>query len=131
MKPRFQNVKVISSQDWDDFVQSVYKKPYQLQQQDGCRDRGLLEFSVPDEADEEDMHDSIPEVVNGSEKGVKLLSWLIRDPKQRLDQEDSGYEWVTEMWWHRNFYPDFQTLVNDLHAKGLLEAGEYAINIDW
>lgn len=28
-------------------------------------------------------------------------------------------------------YPDVQMIANDLHAKGLLEAGDYCIEIDW
>lgn len=35
------------------------------------------------------------------------------------------------MWWVRNFYPDVNMVANDLYEKGLLEAGEYLINIDW
>ena len=39
--------------------------------------------------------------------------------------------WLIDLWWKRNFYPDIEMVANDLHAKGLLEAGEYAIDIDW
>jgi hypothetical protein len=35
------------------------------------------------------------------------------------------------MFWDRNFYPNVQMVANDLHKKGLLEAGEYSIRIDW
>jgi hypothetical protein len=35
------------------------------------------------------------------------------------------------MWWGRNFYPELSVVVNDLHAKGLLDEGEYEIDIDW
>ena len=36
-----------------------------------------------------------------------------------------------DIFWERNFYPDILTVANDLLAKGLLEAGEYRIKIDW
>ena len=35
------------------------------------------------------------------------------------------------MFWERNFYPHVEMVMNDLHAKGLVEAGEYVIDIDW
>jgi hypothetical protein len=35
------------------------------------------------------------------------------------------------MFWERNFYPDTYTVANDLYDKGLIEAGDYIINIDW
>jgi len=35
------------------------------------------------------------------------------------------------MWWERNFYPDVEMIANDLHKRGILEAGEYVIDIDW
>ncbi len=70
------------------------------------------------------MNDAIPEIVNGEERGVKLAAWLARDPKQPLANGDidRAEQWVIELWWHRNFYPDLQVLANDLHAKGLLPA---------
>ena len=37
----------------------------------------------------------------------------------------------TELWWERNFYPDVSMIINDLHSKGLLPAGDYSIDIDW
>jgi hypothetical protein len=48
-----------------------------------------------------------------------------------LSEPDSQNSWSVAMWWERNFYPDVQMIANDLHAKGLLDAGEYVINIDW
>ena len=76
------------------------------------------------------MNESIPEEANNYEiMGVKFETWLKRDPKQPLKNQQ--YDWELGMFWERNFYPDIDTLANDLHKKGLLEAGEYAINIDW
>ena len=36
-----------------------------------------------------------------------------------------------QLFWERNFYPDVQMIANNLHAKGLIEAGDYVIDIDW
>ena len=64
--------------------------------------------------------------------GVSFAAWLARDPKQELDSE---YDWDRkngrDLFWHRNFYPSVDIDANDLHAKGLLPAGEYQIVIDW
>jgi len=123
--------KVIEVQDWDELVQETYGRPYNFQQQHGCQSRGLVHISVPEEyTEDEDMHDSIPDdKVNGEEMGVKFATWLARDPKQELTEDSSS--WAIGMFWERNFYPDLNTVINDLHAKGLLEEGKYVINIDW
>lgn len=120
---------VIEHSDWNDLVMKTYGRQYCFQQQDGCRERGVERFTVPSEADDGYMNDSVPEEVNHETRGVKFSKWLERDPKQKLPGQEADYE--LRLWWNRNFYPDFQTLVNDLHAKGLLAAGDYTINIDW
>jgi hypothetical protein len=75
------------------------------------------------------MNDSIPEIVNGDIMGVKFKTWLDRNPKQPIvDQE---FDWDLSLFWERNFYPDIQIVANDLYKKGLIEAGDYIINIDW
>lgn len=61
--------------------------------------------------------------------GVSLAAWLARDPKTKI--KDQKYDFELELWWQRNFYPDIQMIANDLYEKGLLEAGEYAIDVDW
>ena len=88
-------------------------------------------LTIPDQAYDY-QNDSIPEVVNGDKIGVSFKAWLERDPKQCLNTDD---QWDREhglaIFWERNFYPELQTVANDLYNKGLLEAGEYGINIDW
>lgn len=120
----------IEVQDWDELVQKTYGRPYCFQQQDGCKDRGIHELIVPDEETyDEEMKDSIPDVINGNEMGVKFSAWLARDPKEwNGKKEDERY---LDLFWERNFYPEIKTVANDLYKKGLLEAGEYVINIDW
>lgn len=142
MKIRKENV--VEVQDWDKLVKDTYKRPYQFQQQDGCKSRGFFRFSVPDEA-EDFEEDTVPEIVNHDEMGVSFAAWLKRDPEKLLvkpDKDsgiddfsimhwDSGDEFSLELWWGRNFYPDIQMVANDLHEKGLLEADDYTIDIDW
>jgi hypothetical protein len=124
------NVKMIDVDDWDNLVTSTYGRPYNFQQQDDCQSRGIFHLSIPSEyTNDNEMNDEIPEVVNGNEMGVKFKKWLERDPKQPVGGETD--DWMIELWWERNFYPDIHTVANDLYDKGLIEAGEYTINIDW
>ena len=125
---KFKNKQVIDVGDWDNLVESTYGKPYNFQQQDGCKERGTHDLTVPDgEYDFES--DSVPDEINGSEMGVSFSAWLARDPKEwNGDPSDIDY---VGMFWERNFYPDVQMIANDLHAKGLIPAGEYTIDIDW
>jgi hypothetical protein len=128
MALKIKTVKMIDVQDWDDLVVKTYGRPYSFQQQDDCKERGVVGLTVPEEANDYE-NDTVPEVVNHEEMGVSFAAWLARDPKQPLP--DRSDEWSVSLWWDRNFYPDVQMIANDLHAKGLLEAGEYSINIDW
>ena len=128
---KFEEKKVISVQDWDKLVEETYSRPYNLQQQDNCMDRQRISITIPleDNLYEEEMNDSIPEVVNGQEMGVKFNVWLDRDPEQKL--KGQNYDWELRLFWERNFYPLLDSVVNDLYKKGLLEQGEYEIDIDW
>ena len=122
--------QVISVQDWDELVEKTYGRPYSLQQQDGCHDRGNMYITVPG-APEDFENDTVPEKVNDPKMGVSFKAWLARDPKQLLSNSDAQNSWSLNMWWERNFYPTLNIIANDLHAKGLLAAGDYTINIDW
>lgn len=124
--------KVIDCSDWDALVIKTYGKPYCFQQQWGCQSRGNFNISISEEEideDEADMHDSIPEVINGSEMGVKFNVWLARNPEEWNGKEEDKR--FIDLFWSRNFYPDIQVIANDLCRKGLIEAGDYTINIDW
>lgn len=124
------NKKLIEVDDWDELVQKTYGKPYRFQQQNGCQSRGTFDLTIPSEdAMDEDMNDSIPEEVNGEIMGVKFKTWLARNPKQTAP--DMKEQWEIDLFWARNFYPDIFTVANDLYKRGLIEAGEYVINIDW
>jgi len=127
-------VKMIDCSDWDALVEETYGRTYCFQQQDGCKSRGVEDIiATLDTSDVWDYEvDSVPEVVNGDEMGVSFAAWLARDPKQKLD---SGDEWDRQhglgLWWNRNFYPTAESVAHDLCKRGLLEEGEYKINIDW
>lgn len=121
--------KFVDVQDFDALVTETYGKPYRFQQQNGCQDRGVYYLTVPDPNAEDFEDDEIPEVINGQEMGVSFSSWLKRDPKEW--NGESGDERFLDLFWGRNFYPAIEVLANDLHSKGLIETGEYVINIDW
>lgn len=127
-KSIFKFEKVIDVQDWDTLVVTTYNRPYSFQQQDGCKDRQRVGITIPDEAWDFE-NDTIPEEINGDEMGVSFKAWLTRDPsKWEGDEEDKLF---LDLFWKRNFYPEVQTVANDLHEKGLIEAGDYVIDIDW
>lgn len=121
--------KVIDVDEWDKLVEKTYGRPYRFQQQDGCKDRGSFRFSVPSEEVLDYENDTVPEVVNHEEMGVSFAAWLKRDPKAPL--ADGRTDYSLDLWWKRNHYPDVTMVIDDLHAKGLLKAGSYTINIDW
>ena len=125
------NIKAINVSDWDELITTTYNKPYSFQQQDGCKDKGYVHIIVPKKYPEDYKNDTIPEVVNHEKRGVSFKAWLERNPEQKLTNKDNQHSWSLGLWWDRNFYPHVSMLINDLHIKGLLEAGEYDINIDW
>ena len=126
---KIKNVKIIEVSDWDKLVSDTYGKPYNFQQQDGCQPRGIFHLTIPSEYTYDDeMNDQIPEVINGEIMGVKFEKWLERDPNQPVaGRTDYGIG----LWWERHVYPDIHTVANDLHKRGLIEAGEYSIELDW
>lgn len=121
MQLKTRTIVVVEDHDWDKLVQQTYGRPYCFQQQDGCQPRGTFELDVPSDYEDYD-NDEVAEIINGPEMGVSLKAWLARDP------ESDG---LGKLWWQRNFYPSIGALANDLHSKGLLDAGSYTIIIDW
>ncbi len=120
--------QMIQVQDWDETVTETYGKPYSFQQQDGCKSRGLFRIRVPEEAEDFEQ-DTVPEIVNHEEMGVSFEAWLKRDPKKPLENDKDDFSLT--LWWDRNFYPDVQMIANDLCEKGIIEKGNYIIEIDW
>lgn len=119
---------VIDVADWDRLVESTYKRPYNFQQQDDCKERQRVHITIPAQAFDYE-NDSVPEVVNGPDMGVSFKAWLARDPEQPITGQKYYHE--LPLFWERNFYPDVQMVANDLYEKGLIEAGDYVIDIDW
>jgi len=123
---KFRNVSMISVQDWDALVTKVYGKPYNFQQQDGGKERGISWQECPSE-DYDYEQDSIPIKVNGCEMGVSFKTWL---------ETPADINWFEEkcenvMFWKRNFYPCIDMIISDLHEKGFIPEGEFGIEIDW
>ena len=110
---KYTEKRVIDDTDWDDFVKSVYKRPYKFQQQDGCKSRGIYSFSVPPRCieDRDESYDS----------GVPFDEWINATPPSDMEH----------MHWERNFFPDVTMIIDDLYKKGLIESGNYIININW
>jgi hypothetical protein len=131
-KLKFKTTKLIEVHDWDKLVEDTYGRPYSFQQQGGCKSRGTFELEIPS-----DGHDykntTIPEVVNGDEMGVSFEAWKARDPREWQGKIESPGQsnFYLDLFWSRNFYPCIEVLANDLHEKGLIDAGTYLINIDW
>jgi len=128
---KYKNVKQIDVNDWDKFVSKTYERTYSFQQQDGCKERQSWGIIVPVKHPEDYKNDTVPEIVNHEEMGVSFKAWLERDPQQKLSSPDNQESWSLALWWERNFYPNVDMIINDLHSKGLIEAGEYEIDIDW
>lgn len=127
MQLQIQNKLVVDESDWSYWVECVTGKHYRLQQQDGCRDRGVEYLKVPSEWSYDHENDEIEVAVNGEEMGVSLKAWLARKPEDKFFA-DARKE---QLFWERNFYPELGALANYLHEQGLLPAGHYMINIDW
>lgn len=125
---KVKEIKQINVNDWDNFVMKTYGKQYSFQQQDGCKDRGVEYITVPCESEDYE-NDIIPEIVNHEEMGVRFKAWLERDSEKPLPDRDDSFG--LRLWWNRNFYPHVSMIINDLYSKGLIEAGEYEIKIDW
>lgn len=137
---KIRTIKQIDVQDWNNLVIEIYGKPYSLQQQDGCKSRGLEYITVPVKNPYDYENDSISFIVNGNEMGVSFKAWdksnydSVLEEFKEQEEDTSQFKlskFYTEMFYERNFYPSIDMIINDLHNQGLLEEGEYQINIDW
>jgi len=127
---KIHTIKVIPVSEWDKLVTETYGKPYSFQQQDGCRPREMFEISVPDICEYETPHAEIPEDWAGNIMCVDFEVWLKTDPETQKAR--NGWDdYKLESFWNRSFYPSLEMLINDLHKRGLLEEGEYSIDLDW
>jgi hypothetical protein len=109
----------------------AYGKIYSFQQQDECKGRGIETIYVPVDEPEDFENTEIPFKINGSEMGVSFETWLKTSPEDTAKQFNRDHKWENSLFWDRNFYPHVDMIINDLYSKGLIEAGEYDIKIDW
>lgn len=130
-KLNLKKVSLIEDGEWSEFVSGIYKRPYCFQQQEGRRPRGIYEFKVPVDNPFDYRNEKIPETASTNKFGVSFKSWLERDPNSKLKTKKDDNPESLEMWWHRSFCPDCEMIMDDLYKRGLLEEGEYVINIDW
>lgn len=126
---RTRTEQVIDLQDWDALVEATYGRPYSFQQQDGCKGRGKERLTVSLDDPDDYEEDTVPDEINGDEMGVSFKAWLARDPKEWNGAEGDD-RWL-DLFWGRNFYPTAESIGHDLLKRGLIEAGEYVIDIDW
>lgn len=126
-------VNSFTDSDFSKLVQETYNRPYEYQQQDGCKQRGVESFKVPNNDPCDYSNSTVEERVNGNVYGVSFKAWLERDPDQKLN--DAEDPWDREhgnlLFWYRNFYPHIDMLLNDLYDKGKIPEGEYQLVIDW
>ncbi|MEU7631747.1 hypothetical protein AB0C34_17415 [Nocardia sp. NPDC049220] len=109
LNPR--TVTLMGEGDFSRFISQVYGRPYQLQQQRECLSQNsLVEFTVP--AEESEC------------SGPSLAQWQATPPPTRGDSRE-------QVRWKREFFPQLEDVVNDLHTRGLLPAGEYALDVSW
>lgn len=131
MKLKITQRNQITLQDWNKLVEETYKRPYNFQQQDGCQERGVYIINISDEFDASKSdfpRDSIPEIINGKERGVSFKAWVEKDPNEGFEDISKSSQYL---FWRRNFYPNIDVLAHDLYKKGLIPAGEYDIKVDW
>lgn len=118
----FKVVKMIDVKDFDRLVEDTYKKPYTLQLQE--LSKSPLRIVVPD-PDAEDYENNATPTIYNQLIGVSFKKWLETDPATNLPGDYHGF--YTKSWWEYSFFPNLGIVINDLHAKGLLDEGEYYI----
>lgn len=106
---RMSQAVLIEESDWSAFVSAVFERPYSLAQQEDGLPRGVITLSVPTGEDPADLW---PCGV------VSLAEWL------------QGFPTEARRTGKIRFYPSLYEVANELHARGLLAAGEYVIVVD-
>ncbi|WP_043736189.1 hypothetical protein [Nocardia asiatica] len=105
-------VTLIDENTFSALVSHLHARPYRLQQQgDGLPQNTIVKITVP--ALEHDW------------PGIPLAEWAA------TPIGDYTYPWQAETHWEREYYPCLEDVVNDLHARGLLAAGNYALHVRW
>lgn len=154
-------VKQINESEFSELVRKTYNRPYRLQQTDGCYSRGSFTLTISSNGCEaypttamsnggdgespvsfqewiqRDRNEPIPI----SEKDIEAYEALknssisnksFYDPNNesnKKSREVGGL--LNTLWWEREFYPDLNELLDDMLSRGLIEEGEYEMEIDW
>lgn len=114
-------VTLIWEIEFSDLVRKIYGRPYQFQQQgDMMGQDTIYRFSVP----------ATP--LGDHWQAVPFQQWLDADPP--TPATDGGFDrdrFSEELRWDREFYPEVEDVINDLHRRGLIDEGEYAMHVWW
>lgn len=119
-----EDTKLILESDWSDLVVQVYGRPYQFQQQGEMKGQNTIyEFTVPESFDNWDI----------SGVDAEIQEWLnATPPREEIGEGDSSItEFRVTLWWLRENYPDFETIMIDLARRGLIDPGSYALHTCW
>lgn len=111
------NTKVIEEKDFSKLVSETYERPYDFQQHgnwgDAIANGSFVSLTVP-------------------EKIETYHCDPVGEDYQEFDVwKTTPVETHSYILWQNSFYPRFQEVANDLHAKGLLPAGDYTLLIHW
>lgn len=102
-------VGLIWEKSFNDLVVDTYERPYVFQQQRMLGQDSIFLFDVPSPS---------------TEDAFNFAQWVAAPPPNVSD-------WRERLRWEREFYPPFEDLINDLHQRGLIAAGNYALHIWW
>lgn len=149
-----QSWTVIDEREFSELVSKTYGRPYRLQQQgEGIGNGNVVHVEVPSEPSgflgTNDNGDPLPdfqtwldrdETASVPDPTTEMLKKHNEDNKHKPDFEkilipedkQSLPGGLThQLWWTRDFYPPLESVLTDLHAKGLLDAGDYTIHAWW
>ena len=118
-------VQIVQHYDWDEFVEEVYAKTYKFKKQPDKLFTRMQFITVPLAEVEEYKNTKIPFEPFPLQFGVSFETWKNSTPEETL--QHFKFDWDDDDFWECGFFPHIQMIAHDLHAKGLLEAGEYVI----
>ena len=108
-------VKLIWEHELNELITATYGRPYNYGRWQEMGQDTMTQVTVPEEADEP------------WEGGPPSLEeWLAGEPPATLTDA-----WRIEQWWQTEYCPELQVVVNDLHARGLMPAGDYVMHVWW
>lgn len=111
MDLKSKTVKLIWESDFSKLVTETYGKPYRFQQQgDMMGQDTIYKFSIPDA-------NWLP---TPEDAARDIATWL-------NDSRTFKYEFEAE----RECYPVFESVIVDLHERGIIVPGDYALHVWW